>query len=208
MSQDKIIASDILLEFLEVAFHNILYYRKLYPAAIFAKKRIYGTTIHVSQHPDVNRYITNVLACVQDLIQQDENCLKSVNLLFLNKDQTPIEKFTFRLDQLRNNITGDDTYFMIIEETLRALCLKLSMCETYLDPLPTDSSFVIKIAVNQAAEAFLIENSKYNNFPWCADDNTAEVQRGLLLPIKDLNTAGLVLQCYAVEDKECKADSK
>lgn len=56
---------DILCEFLEVAIHNILYVRKLYPEAIFVPKRKYGVVAYQSNHPLVNEYITECLKAVE-----------------------------------------------------------------------------------------------------------------------------------------------
>lgn len=57
--------TDILCEFLEVAIHNILYVRKLYPEAIFVPKRKYGVVVHQSIHPLVNEYITECLKAAE-----------------------------------------------------------------------------------------------------------------------------------------------
>ena len=94
------------MEFLEVSINNILYHRKLYPDEIFEKKKLYGTAVNISKHPELNEYIKNVLTCVKKLIDLEENNVKSVNLIFLNSKDKPIEQYVFRLNQVKNNKSG------------------------------------------------------------------------------------------------------
>lgn len=105
MSQTKIVTSDILLEFLEVALHQILYFRKLYPKEIFVKKKIYGTVVHVSEQPELNEYLKNVLITIKELIKEDENSIKAVNLVIYNKNRITLEKFVFNFVKLQTQIT-------------------------------------------------------------------------------------------------------
>jgi mitotic spindle assembly checkpoint protein MAD2B len=92
-----------LLEFLEVAIHSILYYRKLYPEEIFRKAQIYGISVYISQHPYLNNYIKNILICIKELIKENENNLKSINILHTNESDILIEKFIFQFNQLEIN---------------------------------------------------------------------------------------------------------
>lgn len=96
---------DILLEFLEVAFHYILFSRKIYPKEIFVKRKIYGITVHVSEHPELNEYLSNILSAIRELIKEDENSVKTVNLIFYNKNELPIEKFVFDIVKLQADLT-------------------------------------------------------------------------------------------------------
>lgn len=92
---------DILLEFLEAAFHQILYFRKLYPDSIFSKKKLYGIGIYISEHPDLNEYIKNVLNALRELLKDDVSSVKSVQMTFFNKEKIPIEKFVFDILDLK-----------------------------------------------------------------------------------------------------------
>lgn len=108
------VGSNILLEFLEVAFNHILFHRNLYPKEIFAKKKIYSTTVYISQHPELNEYLRNVLNTIKELVKEDENSIKAVNLVFYNKKKEPIEKFVFDLVQFQANSTEYVYYCMIL----------------------------------------------------------------------------------------------
>lgn len=96
-----IVGHDLLLEFLEVAFHGILYYRKIYPLEIFERKKIYGVGTWMSQHPEVNEYIDNVLATIKQAILVSQDSIKCINLIFLDNNDDLIEKFVFDILNLR-----------------------------------------------------------------------------------------------------------
>jgi len=89
------------LEFLEVAFNHILFFRKIYPKEIFVKKKIYGIMVYVSEHPELNEYLSNVLNAIRELIKEDENSIRAINLTFYNKNKLPIEKFVFDMVKLQ-----------------------------------------------------------------------------------------------------------
>ncbi|OAD55683.1 Mitotic spindle assembly checkpoint protein MAD2B, partial [Eufriesea mexicana] len=198
------VATDILLEFLEVAFNHILYFRDLYPKEIFVKRKIYSTIVYVSEHPELNEYIKNVLNTIRELIKEDENSVKAVNLVFYNKKKMPIEKFVFDLLKLQANNTENDPYYLKTEESLRTICLKLSMCESYLKPLPEDSSFSIEIQTYETAHVTLNENPCCEDFPWIIDENALEMTNKNLLPLKTIKTDCLNLQMYVIEDESNK----
>ncbi|CAK9834019.1 Mitotic spindle assembly checkpoint protein MAD2B [Anthophora retusa] len=105
MSDDKIVTTDILLEFLEVAFNHILFFRNLYPKEIFERRKVYSTIVYVSEHPELNEYIKNVLNTIRELLKEDENSVKAVNLVFYNRKREPIEKFVFDLVKLQTSNT-------------------------------------------------------------------------------------------------------
>ena len=62
-----LVAADILSEFLEVAFHAILYVREIYPSSVFERRKKYDVPVQVSDkkiidHDCYNCYIDN-LSC-------------------------------------------------------------------------------------------------------------------------------------------------
>lgn len=69
------------------------------------KKKIYSICVHVSEHPELNEYIKNVLNAIRELVKEDDNSVKTVNLVFYNKEKEPIEKFVFNLAKLQANNT-------------------------------------------------------------------------------------------------------
>ncbi|XP_011059898.1 PREDICTED: mitotic spindle assembly checkpoint protein MAD2B [Acromyrmex echinatior] len=200
MSQDKIVGVDILLEFLEVAFNHILFFRKIYPKEIFVKKKIYGITVYVSEHPELNEYLSNVLNAIRELIKEDENSIRAINLTFYNKNKSPIEKFVFDMVKLQAEFMERDPYYLKTEEALKTICLKLSMCDTYLRAIPDNSTFSIEIQTYETAYVTLSENPKCEDFPWIIKDDAVEMINKNLLPLKDIKTDCLNLQLYVIED--------
>lgn len=93
------------MEFLEVAFHHVLFFRKIYPKEVFVKRKIYGITVHVSEHPELNEYLSNVLNAIRELIKEDENSVKAINLTFCNRNELPIERFVFDILKLQAELT-------------------------------------------------------------------------------------------------------
>lgn len=99
------VGADILLEFLEVAFHHVLFFRKIYPKEIFVKRKVYGSTVYVSEHPELNEYLLNVLNSIRELIKEDANSVKAINLIFYNSNKLPTEKFVFDMVKLQAELT-------------------------------------------------------------------------------------------------------
>lgn len=70
---------------------------------IFVKKKIYGNTVYVSEHPELNEYLLNVLTAIKELIKEDENSIKAINFVFY-KNKLPIEKFIFDIVKLKADL--------------------------------------------------------------------------------------------------------
>lgn len=183
MSQQQLVGSDILLEFLEVAFHNILYARNLYPKEIFTRKKIYGLGVQVSEHPELNAYLKEVLNSISELIKQDETSVRKITLCFYDENKTPVEQFVFDVGKLKTDLAVEDPFFLKTEEALRTFCLKLSTSGSYLKPLPKKSTFSIQIHTHEAAHVALSENPKCENFPWIeAEEGMVDIKEQTLLP--------------------------
>ncbi|XP_043484571.1 mitotic spindle assembly checkpoint protein MAD2B [Leptopilina heterotoma] len=204
MSQESIVTPDILLEFLEAAFHQILYYRKIYPDSIYSRRKLYGIGIYVSEHPDLNEYLKNVLNSLRELLKDDISCVKAVQMTFFNKERIPIEKFVFDILDLKASDKEADPYFLKTEEALRTICLKISTTESYLKPLPENSTFRVNFLTFESSHIGLSENANFADFPWIVDDSDIELKNQQLLPLKTIKTDCLNLQMYAIEDKLSK----
>ena len=57
--------------------------------------------VYVSEHPELNEYLSNVLNAIRELIKEDENSIRAINLTFYNKNKLPIEKFVFDMVKLQ-----------------------------------------------------------------------------------------------------------
>ncbi|KYN20632.1 Mitotic spindle assembly checkpoint protein MAD2B [Trachymyrmex cornetzi] len=102
--------------------------------------------------------------------------------------------------KLRAEFIERDPYYLKTEEALKTVCLKLSMCDTYLRAIPDNSTFSIEIQTYETAHITLSENPKCEDFPWIIKDDAVEMINKNLLPLKDIKTDCLNLQLYVIED--------
>lgn len=86
------VISNILCEFFEVAIHNIIYIKRLYPDSAFLPKSKYGVIVHQCIHPDVKSYIFNALKAVK--YHLEKNKLKQLCLVFQSGTHI-LERFVF-----------------------------------------------------------------------------------------------------------------
>lgn len=56
--------------FLTVSIHNILYYRRLYPATTFLSSRAYNLPVHQNRHPKVCSWVRDAVAAVSTQLAQ------------------------------------------------------------------------------------------------------------------------------------------
>lgn len=192
-------AADILLEFLEVAIHNIIYIRHIYPSSIFERRKKYGVPVQMSIHPHLNEYITECLKTIKELLKKNE--VRRVTVVFSDKHRTPVEIFVFDiLDLNRNFQIESDPYLLRVEEAFRGFCLRLSVTGTQLKPLPEDSTFSVQIHTIETASVSLAEDHNFENFPWIeADLRETEVMEPSIMPIKTMETGYVKLQMYVEE---------
>ena len=80
----------------------------------------------------------------------------------------------------------------------------MSTIESYLEPLPEDSTFTVTIVTYESSHIGLSENQNYAHFPWIVEDEPIELKNKELLPLKTVKTECLSFQMYAVEDKKSK----
>lgn len=59
----------------------------------------------MSEHPELNEYLSNVLNAIRELIKEDENSVKAINLTFYNKNKLSIERFVFNIMKLQAGLT-------------------------------------------------------------------------------------------------------
>ncbi|KAJ7347164.1 MAD2 mitotic arrest deficient-like 2, partial [Desmophyllum pertusum] len=64
------VSGGVLCEFLEVAFHLILYVREVYPPVVFERRKKYNVPVQMCCHPDLNQYIVDVLQTTKPLLEK------------------------------------------------------------------------------------------------------------------------------------------
>ncbi|KAG0148345.1 hypothetical protein CROQUDRAFT_105886 [Cronartium quercuum f. sp. fusiforme G11] len=180
----------VISEFLEVAFHNILYTRKVYPADLFEQRKKYEVPVFVSRHPLLTSYISGVVS------QSAEEISKGlVNKLVLAiQDGTtppyePLEHYVFDLQYLVDPITtfedeGDrdirpiSAYGTLADAQvhLRAFLIKINQSESLISKLPNrELTWTTFLELNDPTKEPLSGSTKKLDLPpqWVpADDPT------------------------------------
>lgn len=196
LPEDSKTKADIAIEFLEVAAHSILYYRSVYPKAIFCLKKKYNTPVYVSRHPEVNAYINESLKTAKLLFE--ENGLKRVTLIIVDEREEPLEKYCFDISDPTGGET--DPFFVKTEEKFRDFLLKISIAEDReeeKDYRKSDKSFRIEINTKRSCSVRLNENPEQEHFPWIEADDQEESRRQFhIFPIKTLETSLLKMNMY------------
>lgn len=207
-SDDFSMSSDMICELLEAAIHQILYTREIYPQTAFQRKRKYNIPIQVCLHPGVTRYVRGVVAGVRPLLESGQ--LKALQLAVThpNSGET-LEKFVFQLAQMskRPHQVKEDGDLTRLEESLRALCLKLSISDSLLQQLPGRCSFKILLQVPFKAAPLLhaqqVEDDEEGE-PRCAwveadSSDSASAPAARIVPLKSISSEICKLQLYVEE---------
>ena len=196
--------ADVLIEFLEVAFHSILYLRNVYPKSIFYMRKKYQVPVFLSRQPEVNDYINESLKTAKFLIK--ENGMKSIFLTIVNGEEEIVESHCFDIDESKGNGRKMDFYYVRLEENFRECLLKLSVIgeekeEEKLKKSNEDKSFRILIKTKENSSIKLNENPELNHFPWIEKEekreNFIEEEKCKgIFPIKTIDTSIFKLNVY------------
>lgn len=91
-------AVSVVLEVLEIALHQILFERRVYPASVFARQRRFGVAVQMSRHPSLNDYIFRVLQNFQPWVEC--GAAEALQLVVVGRDDVIIERLTFEVGDL------------------------------------------------------------------------------------------------------------
>ncbi|KAJ8929976.1 hypothetical protein NQ314_017299 [Rhamnusium bicolor] len=200
MSSVKITVTDILCEFFEVIVHTVLYTRKLYPETIFVPKRKYGVAVYQSIQPDVNEYINQCLKAVN--FHAKSNRLKRLFICF-HVEERIIEKYVFEVLSLINFVEGD-SFLVDLEQSLRDFILKLHSSQTYLDELPGDSSFSVRIQTTAYSSVEFNQDPAFEDFPWIElrENKDTTVRSADIVPLYTIKTPFISLQMFIEKEMQ------
>lgn len=212
-------SADIVAELLEVAIHNILYSRKLYPEELFQKSWKYNIPVHLASHPQIVDYIDSCVMTMHKLLQRNE--LHKMVVHIVDSNHRPLEQFVFevsvpvegassRCGPSRQLKEEEDTYLLDVEAAARAICLKVGTCDSVLQDNPRGCSFNIQlhVAESTAMRLSLSDDPDDQSFPWIeADDKDIDIPGGSIVPLKCTNTTVGKVQLYVVESDVKKPSS-
>lgn len=124
---------DFILSFVEVAVHNVLFTRKVYPEAIFERRKEYGIAVWMSRYPHLNACINEALSNMRaPLLRGAVEAI--VLLLFDTATGTPLEQFVFRVGGPDSELVP--ATYSDLETMFASALLRIGMLEMQLPPLP------------------------------------------------------------------------
>ncbi len=188
------IIPDIICEFLEVAFNAILFVRGVYPDGIFRQRRKCKVAVAMNCHPELNKYIKDVLIGLKTLLLTGN--VESVSLQINSNEGQLLERFTFEM-LIFNKEDFDLSKSQEIEDHLRDILLKINTCDCELDSLPTDCSFSITVQTKASVASEITENDSFQEFPWIrASGENISLSNFNIIPLKSCITDLFNIQCF------------
>lgn len=185
---------NILLEFLEVAFHNILFVTDIYPKEIFENRKKYGAPVKYSIHPQVNEYIINCLGVIKELLTNGS--LEKVVLAIISETQVEFQRFVFEVDNIQKS-PKEDPYLIQLEQSMRSFCLKLASMKSSLKPTPRNSTFSVQMHTIESTAVNLVGNAAMEHFPMIEKETSDNCITDRIVPIVAINLNELFVQVYA-----------
>lgn len=185
---------NILLEFLEVAFHNILFLTDVYPKEIFENRKKYGAPVKYSVHPQVNEYIINCLGVIKELFKSGS--LQKVVLAIISETQMELQRFVFEVDDIQKS-SDEDPYLIKLEQSMRSFCLKLASMKSSLKDTPENSTFSIQMHTIESTAVNLVGNAAMEHFPMIEKEASNKSKTDSIVPIVAINLNDLFVQVYA-----------
>ncbi|XP_031570849.1 mitotic spindle assembly checkpoint protein MAD2B-like [Actinia tenebrosa] len=197
------ISAGVFCDFLEVAFHLILYVREVYPAVVFERRKKYNVPVQMCCHPDLNHYIQDVLVTIKPLIEKNE--VSKISLVISNKSFQPVERFTFEIAQPDDISLSDDNLLLHTESALRAFLLKINVCDALLKNNPSECTFTVLAYTKESAHVELQSDSKHEEFPWIpAEQESTSMSDFNIIPLKSMTSPILKMQMYVEENVQKK----
>ncbi|XP_074619838.1 mitotic spindle assembly checkpoint protein MAD2B-like isoform X2 [Acropora palmata] len=181
------VAGGVLCEFLEVAFHLILYVREVYPSVVFERRKKYNVPVQ----GDVQR----------------------VSLVISDKKFQPIERFVFEIGNLEetSRVQSDDNFLLHTEKSLRGFLLKINSCDALLQPIPPGCVFSILVYTKESSYLKLQEDRRAQEFPWVQAEEANEMgKETVMIPLKSTTSGVVKMQLFVEEcaDKRAKTGEK
>lgn len=184
---------DVTVEFLSVAFHNILYYVSIYPTSVFETRKKYSVVIYRCTHPEVNEYINLCLKSIAECL--NTNQLTRIEFIVTNGGYEPVLKFVFDVTKSETVNESTDAYLIQTEQNLRAFCLRLSSITSKFTDLPEDCSFTIFLHTSESTAVAMASNPDFQGFPLLeVEDKSAETNK--ILPLRRFTVRSYNLDTY------------
>lgn len=190
---------DVILEFLDIFIHTVLYVRKIYPEAIFRRRRIYNIPVFVSIFPPVNDYIRQVLQSARYLLKEEKLFRLELSIYRdVNDDgeyrEQQMENYCCAISKLTKQ--SRDSYLFHFEDNVKKALLLL---EERVKPLPRLSKrcrFKLMLETTQSAYYGMMNQNALCDFLWFREDtedviDATNEEKIQILPVTNINQIGL-----------------
>lgn len=194
-SQDECL--DIFLDNLEIAVHQILYARKLYPTQAFQKTQKLNVVVYKCIHPEVASFIAQGLATTRKLML--DNFVEKFVVVVM-KDNQPIEKFVFGLNSYFKTTSSDGKAALDYGEiTRQTRAIWLTIISRFSNDFQHsgNSTFTFEIHTRNTAYEKLLHEQTTEDFQWIVTENSS--QPTSVLPVRRLQSQPFDVDIY-VED--------
>ncbi|GAA5927957.1 uncharacterized protein JCM15063_006043 [Sporobolomyces koalae] len=141
-------------EYLEVAFHLVLYLREVYPAGLFRQVKKYESPVWQSRNPALTEYLGRILECIEEEMLKGTVRRAVLVVKESNPTETPLERYVFDFEWLipHDQIPLDGSDFTPaakglarpdVDDLFRACLRKLNGSTAYLKKLPPETTFAV-----------------------------------------------------------------
>jgi len=166
---DDLFYVDILLEFIEVLIHQIIYLRDVYPASVFVTRRKFNLPLQMSQHPLINEYITKVVASMKKYLSKPESDVDSVDIV-VSGSGGHVDRFRLEFGSLAGpsiNSSGRSDQFMVeLEMTLASFLLRLAQAIAGMSPSKEEREWWVELGTTEQGAMRLMEGEV-----WCVAES-------------------------------------
>ena len=135
----------MLLGFLEVAVHNLLFVRHVYPREIFERRREYGMAVWMSRHPALNLSISDALEALRPHLLR--GVIEVIVLALLGPDGAVIEQYSFDVDL--NADGGVGATYSDVETQLASALTRIALLEGVAQAVPAGTTFTLLAATHE-----------------------------------------------------------
>lgn len=130
--------------------------------------------------------------------------LHKLDICFYNKIGVAVERFVIKILNVELELDLSDfsnlrdPYLVKLEQMLRALCLKLTVSDSLLNPLPPGCTFQIHIHTTETCSVDIQKNTK--EFPLIPSENKNIVLTSpAIVPLRGIDCEHLSLEIYVEE---------
>jgi hypothetical protein len=157
MASDPV--DDLLLCYLEAAFHATLCVRGVYPPELFEPRKVLNIPVRISRHPALKSYVREAVLSIREAMQL--GAVEKVELVVLavegldpRSEPVPFERHVFELGPARARGGEDvsDDELEAIERSLTASLSQISRLEHKLDAPSGDCTFAIVVHTPEACD--------------------------------------------------------